>query len=200
MAAITEEFTQLFFFSFGLWVYKSMVEDQPSTCIMSWREQRGQKIPKTSKKIKTKDALKPRKSHRAGQNSCSWTLKLLWRVKINRLTGWVNALNTPFNTGKQFWILKRWQHNRWFWKWPLLSPPPSLGPPLVFIRLNKTAVTWLQALDAKSRRWICDVSARTTHVQVVSPYFQSCLWSSFDGPDSPLSAGKSCIAPPPTPQ
>lgn len=58
------------------------------------------------------------------------------------------------------------------------SPPSSLSDSLVFIRLNKTAVTWLPALDAKSRRWICDVSARTTHMLVVSRYFQSCLWSS----------------------
>lgn len=67
------------------------------------------------------------KKNKKKRNCCSWTLKLLWRVKINRLTGWENALNTPLNTEKQFWILERWQHNRWFWKSPLLSPFISLS-------------------------------------------------------------------------
>lgn len=53
--------------------------------------------------------------------------------------------------------------------------PPRISDSLVFIRLNKTAVTWLLALDAKSRRWICGVSARRTHVLVVSHYSQSWL-------------------------
>lgn len=79
--------------------------------------------------------------------------------------GWVGRLSKCFK--HSFWLetsldLKKQQHNKCFLKSAL---PPRLS--LVFIRRNKTAVTRLPALDAKSRRWISDVSARSTHMLLV---------------------------------
>lgn len=79
-------------------------------------------------------------------------------------------LSKCFNTGNQSG-LKTTTTSRSFLK-------SSLSDSLVFIRLNKTAVTRRPALDAKSKRWICDVPARRTHVLLVSCYFQCSLWSS----------------------
>lgn len=75
-----------------------------------------------------------------------------------------------------------------------VSAPPHLSDSLVFISLNKAAVTWLPALDAESRRWICDVSARTTHVLVVTHHFQSCDHLL----DSPFGEKLLSLSPPPS--